>query len=133
MCAECLQPGPRQADPLTSPGIHDLGAWLEQLRRVPGKLGTASSRGPGAVGPQVYGRDRIFAYLRFPCADPHRTPPWPTERGNPSSGRPLTATISAVVFRWEIATAVAIHEDQSLRSAGRGGEQGGNAGADRCL
>ena len=53
---------------VTSPGIYDLGAWLEQL--------VAESTGKEGKGlipidrealgtPDVYGRDRIFVYLRL--------------------------------------------------------------------
>lgn len=52
----------------TSPEIHDLGAWLEQLiAESTGKQGkgiTPVDR--ERIGaPDVYGSDRIFAYLRF--------------------------------------------------------------------
>lgn len=52
----------------TSPEIHDLGAWLEQLiAESTGKLGkgiTPVDR--EAVGaPEVYGKDRVFAYVKF--------------------------------------------------------------------
>ena len=53
---------------ITSPGIADLGAWLEQLiAESTGKLG----KGIIPVdreqlgGPEVYGGDRLFAYLRL--------------------------------------------------------------------
>ena len=51
----------------TSPEIYDLGAWLEQLiAESTGKLGkgiTPVDR--EAIGaPEVYGKDRIFAYIR---------------------------------------------------------------------
>ena len=53
---------------VSSPGIHDLGAWLEQL--------VAESTGKDGKGlipidretlgaPDIYGRDRIFVYLRL--------------------------------------------------------------------
>ena len=52
----------------TSPEIYDLGAWLEQLiAESTGKLGkgiTPVDR--EAIGaPEVYGNDRIFAYVRL--------------------------------------------------------------------
>jgi transaldolase / glucose-6-phosphate isomerase len=99
----------------TSAGISDLGAWLEQLiAESTGKLG----KGLIPVdletigGPEVYGTDRIFAYLRL----------------ENSSDAKLDAAVSALekaghpvvhiavgdayelgeeFFRWEIATAVA--------------------------
>ena len=53
---------------LASPGIHDLGAWLEQLIAE-----STGKEGKGiipvdreAVGPtSAYGDDRLFAYLRL--------------------------------------------------------------------
>ena len=53
---------------ITSPGIHDLGAWLEQLiAESTGKIGKGlipvdrESLG----SPQVYGNDRVFVHLRL--------------------------------------------------------------------
>jgi transaldolase/glucose-6-phosphate isomerase len=53
---------------IASPGIHDLGAWLEQLlAESTGKIG----KGIVPVDreklgkPAVYGSDRVFAYLRL--------------------------------------------------------------------
>src|SRR5206468_6570677 len=53
---------------ITSPGISDLGAWLEQLlAESTGKIGKGiipvdrERLGP----PDVYGNDRVFAYLRL--------------------------------------------------------------------
>src|SRR6185295_4399810 len=51
-----------------SPGIHDLGAWLEQLLAE-----STGKEGKGIVpvdrerlgAPDVYGDDRVFAYLRL--------------------------------------------------------------------
>ena len=53
---------------ITSPGISDLGAWLEQLiAESTGKLGKGiipvDREQLGA--PDVYGNDRIFAYVRL--------------------------------------------------------------------
>ena len=56
---------------ITSPGIHDFGAWLEQL--------LAESTGKDGKGlipidreplgpPDVYGNDRMFVYLRLESA-----------------------------------------------------------------
>ena len=52
----------------TSPEIYDLGAWMEQLiAESTGKLGkgiTPVDR--EAIGsPEVYGKDRIFAYVKL--------------------------------------------------------------------
>src|SRR5208337_4452572 len=53
---------------ITSPGIADVGAWLEQLiAESTGKVGKGiipvDREALGA--PEAYGRDRIFAYLRL--------------------------------------------------------------------
>src|SRR2546430_15264946 len=53
---------------VTSPGISDLGAWLEQLIAE-----STGKQGKGIIpvdrerltAPEIYGNDRIFAYLRF--------------------------------------------------------------------
>ena len=53
---------------ITSPGIGDLGAWLEQLiAESTGKLGKGIIPVDREVlgAPDVYGSDRIFAYLRI--------------------------------------------------------------------
>jgi glucose-6-phosphate isomerase len=52
----------------TSPEIYDLGAWMEQLvAESTGKLGkgiTPVDR-EAIAAPEVYGNDRIFAYIRY--------------------------------------------------------------------
>src|SRR5437763_6542668 len=53
---------------ITSPAIHDLGAWLEQLiAESTGKLGKGiiPVDREQVVGPDRYGDDRLFAYLRI--------------------------------------------------------------------
>jgi transaldolase / glucose-6-phosphate isomerase len=100
---------------ITSPGIHDLGAWLEQLiAESTGKIGKGiipvDREGLGA--PEVYGNDRIFAYLRLesePDAEQDAK-----IAALEKSGQPVVRiTISDIYnlgqefFRWEIATAVA--------------------------
>jgi transaldolase / glucose-6-phosphate isomerase len=100
---------------ITSPGIHDLGAWLEQLiAESTGKEGKGiipvDREDPGA--PAVYGTDRLFVYLRLASnPDPKQ------ERAVEAlqkSGQPVVRIAIADVydlgqefFRWEIATAVA--------------------------
>jgi glucose-6-phosphate isomerase len=100
---------------IASPGIYDLGAWLEQL--------LAESTGKNGHGlipvdretlakPETYGEDRIFVYLRLESA--------PDERQDVAlasiqdAGHPVVTISVADVynlgqefFRWEIATAVA--------------------------
>jgi transaldolase/glucose-6-phosphate isomerase len=100
---------------VTSPGISDLGAWLEQLLAE-----STGKQGKGIIpvdrealgSPEVYGQDRIFAYLRL--------------EGAPDAGQDAAVTaleragqpvvriaveesyhLGQEFFRWEIATAVA--------------------------
>ena len=100
---------------IASPGISDLGAWLEQL--------LAESTGKNGKGiipvdresvgkPDSYGTDRVFAYLRLPSA-PDRAQDAAVEALE-KSGQPVvriavqdTYAIGEEFFRWEIATAVA--------------------------
>jgi transaldolase/glucose-6-phosphate isomerase len=100
---------------IASPGIADLGAWLEQLiAESTGKLGKGfipvDLEELGA--PQVYGSDRLFAYLRL------ETAPDAAQDAKVAvlekSGQPVvriavsnTYDLGQEFFRWEIATAVA--------------------------
>jgi transaldolase/glucose-6-phosphate isomerase len=100
---------------IASPGIHDLGAWLEQLiAESTGKIG----KGLIPVGreplgaPSVYGSDRVFAYERLENApDPaqDRAVAALEAAGHPvvRLSVPDTYHLGAEFFRWEIATAVA--------------------------
>ena len=110
--------GNRGRDKVTlvaSPGIHDLGAWLEQLlAESTGKRGKGLipvDREP-LVPPERYGQDRLFVYLRL------RTAPDAAQdravAGLESAGQPVVRIdvsdpyqIAAEFFRWEFATAVA--------------------------
>ena len=100
---------------ITSPGIRDLGAWLEQLLAE-----STGKEGKGLIpvdreplgAPDVYGNDRLFAYLRL-----ESTPDAAQESGGGGAGRggqPVVRIgltdayqLGAEFFRWEIATAVA--------------------------
>jgi hypothetical protein len=100
---------------ITSPEISDLGAWLEQLiAESTGKLGKGiipvDRETLGA--PDVYGNDRVFAYLRLEGASD------PTQDAKVAAiekaGQPVvriavsdTYSLGQEFFRWEIATAVA--------------------------
>lgn len=98
-----------------SPGIDDLGAWLEQLlAESTGKQGKGLipvDREP-AGGPQVYGQDRVFAYLRLTAeADATQEA---AVADLESAGQPVIRIeladryhLGQELFRWEIATAVA--------------------------
>ncbi len=100
---------------ITSPGIHDLGAWLEQLiAESTGKIGKGlipvdrEALGP----PEVYGSDRVFVHLRL--ADEPDTAQKQKLDSLRSAGHPVveieladTYDLGQEFFRWEIATAVA--------------------------
>jgi transaldolase/glucose-6-phosphate isomerase len=100
---------------VTSPGIFDLGAWLEQL--------IAESTGKTGKGiipvdrerlakPAAYGNDRIFAYLRL-ASKPEKAQDAAVaaleKAGNPvvRITLPNIYNLGQEFFRWEIATAVA--------------------------
>jgi transaldolase / glucose-6-phosphate isomerase len=100
---------------ITSPGISDLGAWLEQLlAESTGKIG----KGIIPVdrehldAPDAYGNDRVFAYVRLENGiDPDQEAKVAAiERAGYPVIRITIADIyelGAEFFRWEIATAVA--------------------------
>jgi transaldolase/glucose-6-phosphate isomerase len=100
---------------IASPGIADLGAWLEQLiAESTGKHGKAlipvDRELPGS--PDVYAGDRVFVYLRLEtAADPAQDHAVEAlERAHhPIVRIGLTSeyAIAQEFFRWEIATAVA--------------------------
>jgi transaldolase/glucose-6-phosphate isomerase len=100
---------------IASPGIADLGAWLEQLlAESTGKDGKGLipvDREPLGT-PEMYGNDRIFAYIRLVSA------PDPTQDqavvALGQAGQPVVQItiadpyqIGQEFFRWEIATAIA--------------------------
>ena len=100
---------------VTSPGIHDLGAWLEQLIAE-----STGKQGKGLVpvdrealsAPEVYGNDRVFVYLRL--ADENDAAQKQKLDALRSAGQPIVEIELADIydlgqefFRWEIATAVA--------------------------
>jgi transaldolase/glucose-6-phosphate isomerase len=100
---------------ITSPGIWDFGAWLEQL--------LAESTGKDGKGlipvdqeplgpPEVYGDDRLFAYIRLEgAADAAQDA---AVDALEAAGQPVVRInltdpyqIGEEMFHWEIATAVA--------------------------
>jgi transaldolase/glucose-6-phosphate isomerase len=100
---------------VASPAIADIGAWLEQLiAESTGKIGRGlipvDSEPLGA--PDVYGDDRVFAYLRLaPQADPAQDA---AIEALEAAGQPVirirlatAATIGQEFFRWEMAIATA--------------------------
>jgi transaldolase / glucose-6-phosphate isomerase len=100
---------------ISSPGIHDLGAWLEQLIAE-----STGKQGKGIIPvdreklakPEGYGSDRVFAYLRLETKPDKKQDAAVAalEKG----GLPVvrisvknTYNLGQEFFRWEIATAVA--------------------------
>jgi transaldolase/glucose-6-phosphate isomerase len=100
---------------ITSPGIADLGAWLEQLlAESTGKIGKGIIPvDREALGsPEVYGKDRVFAYVRLETEIDAAQEAKVTaleKAGQPvvRITMPDTYDLGAEFFRWEIATAVA--------------------------
>jgi len=100
---------------IASPGIADLGAWLEQLLAE-----STGKQGRGLIPladetlttPEHYGADRFFAYLELDGhSDPgQRQAVEALERAGHPVARIRVVDVSAIgqeFFRWEIATAVA--------------------------
>ncbi len=100
---------------IPSPGIADLGAWLEQLlAESTGKIG----KGLIPVdrehlgSPEVYGNDRVFVYLRLESgADPAQDSAIDALE---KAGHPVVRiavenlyNLGEEFFRWEVATATA--------------------------
>lgn len=100
---------------ITSPGISDLGAWLEQLlAESTGKIGKGiiPVDRESLASPDVYGTDRVFAYVRLesaPDADQDAKVAALEKAGQPvvRITLPDIYHIGAEFLRWEIATAVA--------------------------
>jgi transaldolase/glucose-6-phosphate isomerase len=100
---------------ITSPGISDLGAWLEQLlAESTGKIGKGliPVDREQLASPETYGNDRVFAYVRLESA-PNAAQDAKVEAIE-KAGHPVIRIAMADVyelgaefFRWEIATAVA--------------------------
>jgi transaldolase/glucose-6-phosphate isomerase len=100
---------------ITSPGIFDLGAWLEQLiAESTGKLGKGiiPVDREALAAPALYGSDRIFAYVRLetnPDATQDAKVAALEKAGHPVVRIAMTDTynLGQEFFRWEVATAVA--------------------------
>jgi hypothetical protein len=100
---------------ITSTGISDLGAWLEQLlAESTGKQGKGiipvdrERLGP----PELYGNDRVFAYVRLEGASESQQDL--QVAALEKAGHPVVRISMADIydlgqefFRWEVATAVA--------------------------
>jgi glucose-6-phosphate isomerase len=100
---------------IASPGIHDLGAWLEQLiAESTGKIGKGiiPIDRETLAKPAVYGNDRVFAYLRLqnkPNKAQDAAVAALEKAGHPvvRIAVPNIYNLGQEFFRWEIATAVA--------------------------
>jgi transaldolase/glucose-6-phosphate isomerase len=100
---------------VASPGIADLGAWLEQLiAESTGKIGRGLIPIDGETlgAPGVYGKDRLFAYLRLddaPDAAQDAAIAALEKAGQPVIRATLNGhqEIAQQFFLWEFATAVA--------------------------
>ena len=100
---------------IASPAISSLGGWLEQLlAESTGKEGKGLVPVDGEeIGPaEVYGQDRLFAYLRLESAPDAKQDS--AVAALEKAGQPVARINVAQVydlgqefFRWEIATAVA--------------------------
>ena len=100
---------------IASPGLHDLGAWLEQL--------VAESTGKEGKGiipvdreqiarPDAYGDDRVFAYIRLedaPDSEQDTAIAALEQAGKPvvTIRVPTAYDLAGEFVRWEIATAIA--------------------------
>ena len=100
---------------ITSPDISDLGAWLEQLLAE-----STGKNGKGIIpvdreqiaAPEVYGADRVFAYIHTEHATDNDVEA--KLAALEKAGHPVVRIsmadiydLGAEFFRWEIATAVA--------------------------
>lgn len=100
---------------VTSPGIYDLGAWLEQLlAESTGKIGKGiiPIDREKLTKPALYGTDRVFAYIRLANESSKSTDAALTaleKAGHPVVRivLPNKYNLGQEFFRWEIATAVA--------------------------
>jgi transaldolase/glucose-6-phosphate isomerase len=100
---------------ITSPGIFDLGAWLEQLiAESTGKIGKGiiPVDREKLAKPSAYGNDRVFAYLTL--AGKSNKAQDAAVAALEKAGQPVvritlpnTYSLGQEFFRWEIATAVA--------------------------
>ncbi len=98
-----------------SPGIAPLGPWIEQLvAESTGKEGKGilPVEGEAVAVPEVYGDDRLFAYLRLAGEDVFDG----AVAELAAAGHPVlymevkdTYELGAEMFRWEMATIVAGH------------------------
>ena len=100
---------------IVSPGIGDLGAWLEQLvAESTGKAGKGfiTVDRESLAAPEAYGNDRLFVYIRLGSAPSHSQDAGIVALAR--AGHPVVRIdlddvydLGQEFFRWEVATAVA--------------------------
>ncbi len=111
----CANYGKNKVTLIASPGINSLGAWLEQLLAE-----STGKEGKGLIPldqevldrPEVYGYDRVFAYIRLESApDPEQDR---MIEALEQAGQVVVKLsladkwhLGAELFRWEVATDVA--------------------------
>jgi transaldolase/glucose-6-phosphate isomerase len=111
----CVNAGRNKLTFITSPGVARLGAWSEQLlAESTGKQGRGviPVAGEPTGTPEVYGTDRLIAYIRLTSdADDDQDP---KVRALEKAGQPVVRIelsdpheLGGEFFRWEFATAVA--------------------------
>ena len=111
----CASQGIDKLTLVASPGVHDLGAWLEQLIAE-----STGKEGKGIIpvdrervaSPKAYGKDRIFAYLRLESAPDAAQDA--AVLALEAAGHPVVRIHVATPYdlaeefvRWEVATAIA--------------------------
>jgi transaldolase / glucose-6-phosphate isomerase len=111
----CATAGRDKLTLVASPGIRDLGAWLEQLLAE-----STGKHGKGVVpvdreplgAPDAYGADRLFVHLRL--ASDHDDEQDAAVKALEDAGQPVVRIgvdsvydLGDELFRWEFATAVA--------------------------
>jgi transaldolase/glucose-6-phosphate isomerase len=112
---EAAKAGRDKVTIFASPTVASIGSWLEQLLAE-----STGKQGKGIVpvdlepigAPDVYGQDRVFAYVR--CATDDTTQLDAKVQALAAAGHPViritlprAAAIGQEFFRWEIATATA--------------------------
>jgi transaldolase / glucose-6-phosphate isomerase len=111
----CANHGRDKLTIIASPGIYDLGAWLEQLiAESTGKVGKGiiPVDRERLAKPSAYGNDRVFAYLRL-ASKPNKAQDVAVAALERAGHPVVNITVPDIYalgqefFRWEIATAVA--------------------------
>ena len=139
----CANAGRDKLTLLTSPGVTRLGAWLEQLlAESTGKQGRGVIPVDGEpVGtPEVYGTDRLFAYIRLASDDDDAQDAKVSaleKAGHPvvriELSDPHGAGRRVLPLGVRHRGGRLVDRDQPVRSARRGGCQGARAGDHRPL